>query len=516
MSYDDEQKFVPYNDTDTPLSICTNDPFYGQNVKTEIIPKVEQEITGHWGLSQDLAAYVKEEYPSEYQISNGSAQTANVTYVDPTSNRRYFNNVNGYNHQQFYDSSSQASGSSPATSVSLSNSSLSPDSLINVPVTQRSSIGKIVSFCKICGDKSSGYHYGVTSCEGCKGFFRRSIQRKIDYRCLKQQVCEIRRDSRNRCQFCRFKKCLDAGMSKDSVRQVRFKGNPKNETISSDSDGFVSSSTSPEPDSEMNAFIYHLVQLYEATCNHTNMKVRHMVAKPANLIISDDAVLNRLNAWQIFANEFTNEMKDMVAFAREIPRMDRLKQNDKACLLKKNMFLLYFLRMIRGLSSKGLLLKDGRLIDFKALQVLYGSLADEMLHVANFILSLGISDTEIALFIVYVLVQPLSSEYQTAHGFTSPIELMTLYEYVRKALCQKMSTSAEGIEKFHRLLSVIPALNQIDQKHRRIIHDVIQENINIVQFPALFLEVFQAKEQQPTYNNQENHFHPPPQRTISC
>ena len=31
-------------------------------------------------------------------------------------------------------------------------------------------------YCAVCHDYASGYHYGVWSCEGCKAFFKRSIQ----------------------------------------------------------------------------------------------------------------------------------------------------------------------------------------------------------------------------------------------------------------------------------------------------------------------------------------------------
>ncbi|KAG6442578.1 hypothetical protein O3G_MSEX002478 [Manduca sexta] len=71
--------------------------------------------------------------------------------------------------------------------------------------------------CRVCGDKASGFHYGVHSCEGCKGFFRRSIQQKIQYRpCTKNQQCSILRINRNRCQYCRLKKCIAVGMSRDA------------------------------------------------------------------------------------------------------------------------------------------------------------------------------------------------------------------------------------------------------------------------------------------------------------
>uniref|UniRef100_A0A8C5G6N7 Nuclear receptor subfamily 1 group D member 2-like n=2 Tax=Gouania willdenowi TaxID=441366 RepID=A0A8C5G6N7_GOUWI len=88
-------------------------------------------------------------------------------------------------------------------------------------------INGLVLLCKVCGDVASGFHYGVHACEGCKGFFRRSIQQNIQYKkCLKNENCPIMRINRNRCQQCRFKKCLSVGMSRDSVRFGRI---PKRE-----------------------------------------------------------------------------------------------------------------------------------------------------------------------------------------------------------------------------------------------------------------------------------------------
>uniref|UniRef100_A0A3B4TJ14 Nuclear receptor ROR-alpha-like n=1 Tax=Seriola dumerili TaxID=41447 RepID=A0A3B4TJ14_SERDU len=76
--------------------------------------------------------------------------------------------------------------------------------------------------CKICGDKSSGIHYGVITCEGCKGFFRRSQQSNAAYSCPRQKNCLIDRTSRNRCQHCRLQKCLAVGMSRDAVKFGRM------------------------------------------------------------------------------------------------------------------------------------------------------------------------------------------------------------------------------------------------------------------------------------------------------
>ena len=70
----------------------------------------------------------------------------------------------------------------------------------------------INSPCPVCGDKISGFHYGIFSCESCKGFFKRTVQNKKNYVCLRGAGCLVTIATRKKCPACRFEKCLNMGM----------------------------------------------------------------------------------------------------------------------------------------------------------------------------------------------------------------------------------------------------------------------------------------------------------------
>ena len=105
------------------------------------------------------------------------------------------------------------------SNISYSEGSSSPSSRILYDVP-----------CKVCGDFSSGKHYGIFACDGCAGFFKRSIRRGREYGCKsgEEESCVIDKTHRNQCRGCRLRRCLQVGMNREAVQHER---GPRNSTI---------------------------------------------------------------------------------------------------------------------------------------------------------------------------------------------------------------------------------------------------------------------------------------------
>ncbi|KAI4563406.1 hypothetical protein MJT46_011015 [Ovis ammon polii x Ovis aries] len=99
------------------------------------------------------------------------------------------------------------------------NMQVSPFKMVNYSYDE-----DLEELCPVCGDKVSGYHYGLLTCESCKGFFKRTVQNNKRYTCIENQNCQIDKTQRKRCPYCRFQKCLSVGMKLEAVRADRMRG----------------------------------------------------------------------------------------------------------------------------------------------------------------------------------------------------------------------------------------------------------------------------------------------------
>ncbi|CAH8669967.1 unnamed protein product [Heterobilharzia americana] len=138
-------------------------------------------------------------------------------------------------------STSTSSGSSCSSSKSASSSS-------STTTTTNTNTGQYI--CSICSDRASGKHYGVFSCEGCKGFFKRTVRKELIYICRDNQECQIDKRLRNRCQYCRYQKCLRVGMRREAVQEER----QQQQLQSGVQRDFCSKSTEKSTQSSISAF----------------------------------------------------------------------------------------------------------------------------------------------------------------------------------------------------------------------------------------------------------------------
>ncbi|XP_055909571.1 ecdysone-induced protein 78C isoform X1 [Eupeodes corollae] len=427
------------------------------------------------------------------------------------------------------------------TSVSSTGSSDTiPEQQFAVADSNTNTVSKSFVPCKVCGDKASGYHYGVTSCEGCKGFFRRSIQKQIEYRCLRDGKCLVIRLNRNRCQYCRFKKCLSAGMSRDSVRYGRvpkrsreLNGTPDDQnnrvstpgtpntpqtpqmcSVASPQDlacaaaQLSASSTAdipdiPPPATELTVYdiIMCISQAHRMYCTYTEEQTRELVRRPVvvphngvsddnekNASIPERRELQKIWLWQQFAARITPGVQRVVEFAKRVPGFCDFIQDDQLILIKLGFFEVWLTHAARMINDTALTFDDGVYLTRQQMDILYDNeFTVSMVNFANTLNGYNLSDTEIGLFSVMVLLAPDRTGITEHKMIAQTRECIT--EALRVQIVRSRASSPQAMQLMPALEAKIPELRSLGARHFSHL-DWLRINWTKLRLPPLFAEIF--------------------------
>ncbi|XP_061663423.1 retinoic acid receptor gamma-A isoform X4 [Syngnathoides biaculeatus] len=249
--------------------------------------------------------------------------------------------------------------------------------------------------CFVCQDKSSGYHYGVSSCEGCKGFFRRSIQKNMVYTCHRDKNCQINKVTRNRCQYCRLQKCFEVGMSKEAVRNDR---NKKKKDVKEEAALPESYELSGELEELVNKVSKAHQETFPSLCQ---------LGKYTTNSSSDHRVQLDLGLWDKFSELSTKCIIKIVEFAKRLPGFTTLTIADQITLLKSACLDILMLRICTRYTPEQdtMTFSDGLTLNRTQMHNAgFGPLTDLVFAFAGQLLPLEMDDTETGLLSAICLI----------------------------------------------------------------------------------------------------------------
>ncbi|KAL3871789.1 hypothetical protein ACJMK2_039765 [Sinanodonta woodiana] len=289
--------------------------------------------------------------------------------------------------------------------------------------------------CAICGDRASGKHYGVYSCEGCKGFFKRTVRKDLTYACRDDRNCMIDKRQRNRCQYCRYMKCLSMGMKREAVQEERQRTKEKGE-------GEVESTSPANSDMPVEKILEAELAVEPQTDTYIDAQ--------------KDAVTNICQAAD-------KQLFTLVEWAKRIPHFTELPLDDQVILLRAGWNEL----LIAAFSHRSISVKDGILLATglhvhrsSAHQAGVGTIFDRVLtELVSKMREMKMDKTELGCLRAIVLFNP------DAKGLTAIQEVEQLREKVYATLeeyCKTRYPDEPG--RFAKLLLRLPALRSIGLK----------------------------------------------------
>lgn len=331
--------------------------------------------------------------------------------------------------------------------------------------------------CAVCGDTAACQHYGVRTCEGCKGFFKRTVQKGSKYVCLADKACPVDKRRRNRCQFCRFQKCLAVGMVKEVVRTDSLKGRRGR---------LPSKPKSPQesPPSPPVSLITALVRAHVDTTPDLANLDYSQYCEP----IPIEPIITEAEKIQQFYTLLTTSVDVIRNFAEKIPGFQELCQEDKELLFQSASLELFVLRLAYRThpNDTKLTFCNGVVLDKQQCQRSFG----DWLHaIMEFCTSLHSMEIDISAFACLCALTLVTER----HGLREPHRVEQLQMKIISSLRDHVTYNAEAQRKTHyfsRLLGKLPELRSLSvQGLQRIFYLKLED---LVPAPPLIEKMFVA------------------------
>ncbi|EPY87173.1 thyroid hormone receptor alpha-like protein [Camelus ferus] len=389
--------------------------------------------------------------------------------------------------------------------------------------------------CVVCGDKATGYHYRCITCEGCKGFFRRTIQKNLHptYSCKYDSCCVIDKITRNQCQLCRFKKCIAVGMAMDRkgmgggrrARRLRvgvssdtaapFQGTQGQSDSTDDSKRVAkrklieqnrerrrkeemirSLQQRPEPTPEEWDLIHVATEAHRSTnAQGSHWKQRRKFLPDdigqSPIVSMPDGDKVDLEAFSEFTKIITPAITRVVDFAKKLPMFSELPCEDQIILLKGCCMEIMSLRAaVRYDPESDTLTLSGEMA-VKREQLKNGGLgvvSDAIFELGKSLSAFNLDDTEVALLQAVLLMSTDRS------GLLCVDKIEKSQEAYLLAFEHYVNHRKHNIPHFWpKLLMKVTDLRMIGACHAsRFLHMKVECPTEL--FPPLFLEVFEDQE----------------------
>ncbi|EHB17964.1 Estrogen-related receptor gamma, partial [Heterocephalus glaber] len=329
--------------------------------------------------------------------------------------------------------------------------------------------------CLVCGDITSGYHYGVASCEACKAFFKRTIQGNTEYSCPAANECEITKRSPKSCQACRFMKSLKVGMLKEGVRLDRVRGGRQKYKRRIDAEN------SP----------YLNAQLVQPAKKPYNKIVSHLVAEPEKIYAMPDPTVpdSDIKALTTLCGLADRELVVIIEWAKHIPGFSTLSLADQMSLLQSAWMEILILGVVyRSLSFEDELVYPDDYIMDKDQSKLAGllDLNNAILQLVKKYKSMKLEKEEFVTLKAIALANSDSMHIEDVEA------VQKLQDVLHKALQDyEAGQHMEDPRRAGKMLMTLPLLQQTSTKVVQLFYNIKLEGK--VPMHKLFWEMLEAK-----------------------